>query len=404
MTTPTQVVILAAGVSKRMAPFNQSANKPQMELMGKPVLSWTLEALKTAGLKHITIVVNPGMTFGEAYWQYWQGQFDQLDLAVQEVANGQAGGLVAALDKLDDNFYVVNATNCLADVLLPNLTALDSELALLSIQTDQGWLYGTVIFDPATGLVSEIKEKSPDLTQPAYRIVGGYRLSKAFVSELATKPLTDTALEELLAIWAKQARVKAAVITEVSPTIKYPWHLLDFKEYLWSKLSYEIDPTAIIAPTAVIKGQVFIGAGAIIGDFAIIEGPAYIGAKAVVGQFCIVRKGSILETGAQIQRYGDVANSILMAGAHVHSGFVGDSLIGQNSTIGAGFITANRRMDRGEISAFIAGKKVKTGRTSLGAMIGPDCKIGIQVGTMPNVIVMAGSVVNPGTIVKQNIS
>jgi glucose-1-phosphate thymidylyltransferase len=254
--------------------------------MGKPLLSWTLEALKLMGISHVTVVVNPQMTLGEDYWRQWRDRFDQVDVVDQKISNGQAGGLLVALPKLESNFYVINATQCTAETLLPSLKTLDSEIGLLAMATDFPWLYGLVDFDQQTGLVKNIAEKPSEAIKQGYRLVGAYRLTKEFVTQLGASPLTDEALEKLLATWAVQGRVKTAVIFQDSPSLKYPWHLLDYKEYLWSKLDYQIHQTAIIAPTAIIRGEVFIGSGAVISDFAIIDGPAYIGPNAVVGQYC----------------------------------------------------------------------------------------------------------------------
>jgi NDP-sugar pyrophosphorylase family protein len=403
MTTPTQAVVLAAGISRRMAPFNKLQGKQQLELMGKPILSWTIESLYLAGISELVVVINPRMKFEEQYWQQWFGKFERIQIIQQKESNGQAGAIVAALPELQSSFFVVNATNCIAEQLLPELQKIESEIGLLCIPTELPWLYGLVTFDAQTGQVLSIAEKPDDSVEYGHRLVGAYRLTREFAEQLSQSEQGDTLLENQLTNWAKQGRVKTMVITEEPPTIKYAWQLLDYKEYLWQKLSFEIHPSAIIAPTAIIRGEVFIGPGAVIGDFAIIDGPAYIGANAVVGQYCVVRKGSVLEAGVQVQRHADVANSIIMANAHVHSGFIGDSIIGQRTTIGAGFVTANRRFDRGEIISHQQGKKIKTGRTYLGVLIGEDCKIGIQVGTTPNVIISDHTLVEPGTTVKRNL-
>lgn len=404
MALPTQAVVLAAGQSRRMVPFNHTSNKAKLQLMGRPILGWTLKALAATGIERVVVVINQQMQLGESFWAEWRGSFASLEIVMQTELNGQAGALVTALPKLAEEFLVINVNHLTADEFVLLLAELSTPIGFLSVSTTHPEHYGLVEFDETTGLVSAVVEKpSYDAGKPAHRLVGMYRLTKAFVQDLTSAALTDSSLETMVTQWAQRGLVSTKVVTTEPPTLKYAWHLLDCKQYLWPKIDYHIDPTAIIAPTALIRGEVCIGPGAVIGDYAIIEGPAYIGARAVVGQYCVVRKGTVLEAGAQIQRYVDISNSILMADAHVHSGFIGDSIIGERTTIGAGFVTANRRIDRQEISVRVQGKKISTNKTYLGAMIGDEVRIGIQVGTMPNVLVAAQSTILPGTIVRSNI-
>lgn len=404
MALPTQAVVLAAGQSRRMVPFNHASNKAKLQLMGRPILGWTLKALVTSGIEQVVVVINQQMQLGESFWAEWRGRFASLEIVTQTELNGQAGALVAALPKLSEEFLVINANHVTADEFVPLLAELSTPIGFLTVPTTHPEHYGLVEFDETNGLVSAVVEKPQyGAGKPAHRLVGMYRLTKAFAEDLSSAALTDSTLEAMVTQWAVRGLVSTKVVTSEPPTLKYAWQLLDCKQYLWPKIDYHIDQTAIIAPTALIRGEVFIGPGAVIGDYAIIEGPAYIGARAVVGQYSVVRKGTVLEAGAQIQRHGDIANSILMADAHVHSGFIGDSIIGERTTIGAGFVTANRRIDRQEISIHVQGKKISTNKTYLGAMIGDDVRIGIQVGTMPNVLVAAQSTILPGTVVRSNI-
>lgn len=402
MSLPSQVVVLAGGVSRRFTPFNSEQNKAELTLMGKPVLSWTLESLLLAGFTEVVVVVNPQMQLSDEFWQTWRSAFQKVTVVTQPTPNGQAGALLAARSVLADSFVVVNTNHFTAHEQVQVFATSKIPLSFLVAPTTQPQLYGVVEFDPNTMLVSAITEKPLSISENTYRLVGIYQLTAEFVAQLEMRKMSDTCLEELLHEWAQMGKVSCHVTVGELPSLKYAWQLLSCKEFLWSRLDFQIAQTAVIAPTAVIKGEVYIGDGALVADYACIDGPAYIGPHAVVGQYCVVRKGSVLEAGAQIQRHGDVSNSILMRDVQVHSGFVGDSIIGVGTKIGAGFITANRRLDRKEIHTYIQGKKVATGLTSLGAFIGPHTRIGIHVGTMPNVCIQANSTIAAGTIISRN--
>jgi len=107
----------------------------------------------------------------------------------------------------------------------------------------------------------------------------------------------------------------------------------------------------------------------------------------------------VLEEGAEIQSHTEVAHSYLSQNCHIHSGFIGNSIIGQNCRIGANFITANRRLDRGTIKFLIKDKLINTNQSYFGSLIGNNVKIGIHCGTNPGVIIPGGTHILPNTIV-----
>ena len=86
----------------------------------------------------------------------------------------------------------------------------------------------------------------------------------------------------------------------------------------------------------------------------------------------------------------------------MHSGYLGDSIVGSNCRFGAGFVSANKRLDRKTIMAEVKGKKIDTKLEAFGVVAGPGAKFGIQSGTMPGVFVGASSVVGPNTQVSEN--
>ena len=100
----------------------------------------------------------------------------------------------------------------------------------------------------------------------------------------------------------------------------------------------------------------------------------------------------------------EVTRSIIQNNVHIHSGFVGDSIIDFGVRIGAGIITANKKIDRGEINTEVKSQKTSTGLNSLGCIIGRDSKIGVGVKIMPGVLIGANTIVGPGTVVQNNIS
>ena len=165
---------------------------------------------------------------------------------------------------------------------------------------------------------------------------------------------------------------------------EYPWEALDgLKDYIrtlgeaLSETEYEkregdvyIAKTATVAPTAYIGGPCIICDGAEIRHGAFIRGSAIVGANAVVGN-SVELKNCILFDGVQVP----------------HFNYVGDSILGYKSHMGAGAVTSNVKSDKTPVTVRCAGASVETGRKKLGAMLSDFVEVGCN------------SVLNPGTVI-----
>ena len=134
------------------------------------------------------------------------------------------------------------------------------------------------------------------------------------------------------------------------PSLKYPWNVLSISRIMLESESFQnyVSPAATIGTNVVIKGKVYIGDNCQIGDNNVLRGPLN------------------LEKNVKTGAFFEIKNSVVQEGTHFHSGYVGDSVIGKNCRFGAGFITANRRLDRGNIKSVVKGKKIDTGLTYFG--------------------------------------
>ena len=169
--------------------------------------------------------------------------------------------------------------------------------------------------------------------------------------------------------------------------ITYPWEALprisEFIIELGEKLNPEIyelkgeniwiAKTAKIFPTAYIKGPVIIGENAEIRHCAFIRGNAIVGNNAVVGNSTEL-KNVILFNNVQVPHYN----------------YVGDSILGYKSHMGAGSITSNVKSDKKLIIVKKGTETIETGLKKFGAMIGDNVEIG------------CGSVLNPGSVIGIN--
>ena len=189
------------------------------------------------------------------------------------------------------------------------------------------------------------------------------------------------------------------------PSLKYAWDLLDLKNSLLSNSKgVKISKSAKIAKSAEIMGDVVIDDSAQILEGAIIKGSCYIGKKSMVGTNAIVRDGTSIEENCVIGANMEIKNSLVMKIQKVHSGFIGDSVIGESVRIGADFHIGNKRLDRKSVIVTSPeGLQVDTGLEALGVIIGNNVRIGIKSSAMPGIIIGENSVVGPSTTVLKNV-
>lgn len=184
-----------------------------------------------------------------------------------------------------------------------------------------------------------------------------------------------------------------------------PWDMLDGLKSWFARLDEQKRSTsAILSKSSSISGDVWIGDGARILDYSVIDGPVFIGKNTIIGPHAYIRSFAVIGDGVHIGHCTEVKNSVVGTRTKAaHFAYIGDSVVGANVNLGGGVRLANLRFDRGEIKVGLPdGKLVNSGRKKLGAIIGDNVQLGVNVITMPGTIIESGAVVMPGEIVKGN--
>ncbi len=172
-------------------------------------------------------------------------------------------------------------------------------------------------------------------------------------------------------------------ISDIFKNREYPWevleHISEFLEKTGESLGddfAQIAPkvwahkSAKIAPTASITGPCIIDEEAEVRHCAFVRGCAMIGKKCVVGNSTEL-KNVILFDNVQVPHYN----------------YVGDSILGYKSHMGAGSITSNVKSDKKLVVIKDGDMRYETGRKKVGAFLGDNVEVG------------CGSVLNPGTVI-----
>lgn len=167
----------------------------------------------------------------------------------------------------------------------------------------------------------------------------------------------------------------------------YPWEVLAELESFILELGKKLDPneydkkgddiwihkTAKIAPTVSLKGPAIICEGAELRQSAFIRGSVIIGRRSIAGNSCEF-KNSVLFDDVQTPHYN----------------YVGDSVLGHRSHMGASSLTSNVKSDKSLVKIHLGNEDLETGRKKVGAILGDYVEVG------------CGSVLNPGTVVGKN--
>jgi bifunctional UDP-N-acetylglucosamine pyrophosphorylase/glucosamine-1-phosphate N-acetyltransferase len=396
---PRQAVILAAGLGSRFIPFaDRPWQKSATTLMGQPLIIHTLAAVRKLGIKEIFVVHTPE---DKALPKLLAGQ--EVRLVIQEKPQGMGDAILTVKDQLQTgrtlviNPQQINVAQHLAG--LRQIKQTSDDVVLFTKPTATPEKYGVVSL--AGQQVTKIVEKPTAPTGLSdQRILGIYLLTDKFLQTLHQTETEEYQLEKALNAFAQTDRVLAVTSQASACSLKYVWDLFSVSQVMFEQFASKpvIHRSAQIHRTAIIEGPVVIEAGAQVYEYAIIKGPCYIGRNTVVGSYCKVRAEAVLEDGVQLQSHTEVKHCLVGEQTTLHSGFIGDSIIGEQTKIGAGLITANRRLDRQTVRVKIKGKLVDTGLATFGALIGDRVNIGIQSGTNPGTIIDSDSQILPGTI------
>ena len=139
------------------------------------------------------------------------------------------------------------------------------------------------------------------------------------------------------------------------------------------------------------KGDnVWIAKSAIVFPSAYIQGPCIIDEEAEIRHCAFIRGNAIVGKGAVVGNSTELKNVVLFNKVQVpHYNYVGDSILGFRSHMGAGSITSNFKSDKSQV--WVHGEEdLETGLRKFGAMLGDDVEVGCN------------SVLNPGTVVCRN--
>ncbi|MFJ7247265.1 hypothetical protein ACIQWA_21825 [Kitasatospora sp. NPDC098652] len=205
-----------------------------------------------------------------------------------------------------------------------------------------------------------------------------YRTTPAYYFD--TEHVTDPVVLELLNCCPTVFGIKKAITDLLAGNLNIPLP----------------EATGTVEPGATVRGHVIVAPGAVIAEGAFVTGPVLVCPGAVIEAGARVRDNTVVGPGCRIGFGAEVTRSLLTGGVFMkHTSFVGDSVLGLGVNIGAFVSTTGLRVTSGpvtepateEVCAHLDGRRIPTGQTKFGAVIGDG------------VIVPAGTVLQPATLI-----
>jgi UDP-N-acetylglucosamine diphosphorylase/glucosamine-1-phosphate N-acetyltransferase len=393
-----KAVFLCGGIGKRMFPITE--DKFLLKFAGKTLLRLQLEAAGQAGLTDFIIVGNKyNMEQIERTISEISGSNIKLVLQKQPLGIGDA--LLAAAPHLDGGILIVNPNDVFSSSaygrLIKAAKKKSSGSYILGYKTRGYFPGGYLVVNKASELEHIVEKPKPgeepgDLVNVLVHL---HTDSKRLIDYIKlVKTSRDDVYECALDNLVKDGyKINVVPYQDFWAPIKYPWHIFDVVKYFLDTGQPQIHRSASISPRAMVEGKVIIEEGVRVLENAVVRGPAYIGAGSLIGNNVLVRDYSHIGADCVIGYGTEVKSSYIGEGCWVHSSYIGDSIIGKNCSFGAGTVLANFRFDEKNVPVNVGSEAIDTGRDKLGAIIGDNCKTGINASVMPGIKIGPNSVV-----------
>ncbi len=395
-----RAVFLCGGRGKRMFPIAE--DKFLLDFLGKPLLEHQIEAACQSGLSHFVVIGNPeNMERIRQITSRTSGI--KVDFALQKNSLGIADALKSAKPLLRGQLLVINPNDVFSSSAYTKIMAAarrnPAASYILGYQVQEYFPGGYLQVNSRNELL-HIAEKPNPGEEPSDLVnilIHWHSSPKELLRHVETVQTTRDDVYECAMDNMVQAghKIKVVPYKNFWAPIKYPWHIFKVMEYFLDNAQPRIASSARISEKATIEGKVILSENVQVLENAVIRGPVYVGANSIIGNSVLVRDYSHIGANSVVGYSTEVKHSYIGDNCWSHSNYVGDSIIDDNCSLGAGTVLANFRLDEGNIKMKVGDSLVDTGYDKLGAIVGRGCRIGVNASLMPGVRVGADSVVGP---------
>ncbi len=177
------------------------------------------------------------------------------------------------------------------------------------------------------------------------------------------------------------------IAAELLKSVTYPWEALKGIGDFIRRIGPSLDPAVYEK-----RGEeIWVAKSARVAPTACLNGPLIVDEEAEIRHCAFIRGNAIVGKGAVVGNSTELKNVILFNKVQVpHYNYVGDSILGYKSHMGAGSITSNVKSDKTLVVVKSPYGNIETGLKKMGAMLGDNVEVGCN------------SVLNPGTVIGRN--
>ncbi len=403
-----KVVFLCGGIGKRMFPITE--DKFLLKFLGKTLLEHQIERAKEAGLTDFVFIASPSNIdrVGEITKSLTGVK---AELALQIRPMGIADALRSAERFFDGEIIVLNPNDIFERSAYSSLIEAVSDNSAISYLLGyevKSYFPGGYLVVNENNELQIIIEKPGKGVEPSNLVnvmvhlhTDPKRLIKyADGVESRRDDIYECALDAMV---RDKHKIKVVPYSGFWTAIKYPWHIFNVVRRFLDESEGYISPSANISDKAVIEGKVIISDNVRIFENAVIRGPVYIGPNSVIGNGSLVREYSHIGANCVVGYSTEVKNSYIGDNCWFHMSYIGDSIIAERCSFGAGTTLANFRFDEGNISVRIGDELVDTGLDKLGAIIGNNSRTGINASVLPGIRIGPNSVVGPHVCLAEDL-
>lgn len=390
-----QAVIMAAGKSTRTWPLTLTKPKPLLKVMNKEIIKHNLDALQglvgeviiIVGFKKEMIIEEIGHKYGKLKIRY----------AEQKTQLGTGHALKYVEKLIKGKFIVMGGDDIFSKKDIK--ACLRHKYAVLGCKVEDPGRFGVFVVKGKE--VKKVVEK-PKKFVSGIANAGLYVFDKSvFKFKLRKSQRGEYEIIDYINALIKKERVVCENVKGRWLSVGYPWDLIEANSVLVSEMKNDIKGK--VEKNVIVEGKLKAGKGTKILSGTYTKGNVIIGENCLIGPNCYLRGNTSIGNGCHIGQAVEIKNSIIMDNAKVpHLSYIGDSVIGKNSNLGAGTITANLKHDNENVRSVVKGKIVDTGRRKLGTIIADDVHTGINTTIYPGRKIWPGVSTLPGETIDKD--
>ncbi len=390
-----QAVIMAAGKSTRTWPLTLTKPKPLLKVMNKEIIKHNLDALQglvgeviiIVGFKKEMIIEEIGHKYGKLKIRY----------AEQKTQLGTGHALKYVEKLIKGKFIVMGGDDIFSKKDIK--ACLRHKYAVLGCKVEDPGRFGVFVVKGKE--VKKVVEKPKKFVSDIAN-AGLYVFDKSvFKFKLRKSQRGEYEIIDYINALIKKERVVCENVKGRWLSVGYPWDLIEANSVLVSEMKNDIKGK--VEKNVIVEGKLKAGKGTKILSGTYTKGNVIIGENCLIGPNCYLRGNTSIGNGCHIGQAVEIKNSIIMDNAKVpHLSYIGDSVIGKNSNLGAGTITANLKHDNENVRSVVKGKIVDTGRRKLGTIIADDVHTGINTTIYPGRKIWPGVSTLPGEIIDKD--